>query len=187
MSQGGSSSASPGVGSLRMDGARSCAANAPARGVFRGAHCGPHWPSDGPSRGGQSCLRTRTVGASRGGGGSCLCMPTDGASRGGDPASPESSRGGGGGSVCGAGVGLHSLADEPSRGGGGGASSPRLHMPVDEASRGGDPGLPGPARGGGGSSWSLLHSARFSLSSNASGLAVVASTAPLAGSMPAMP
>src|SRR6266851_2546955 len=40
---------------------------------------------------------------------------------------------------------------------------------------------------GGGGSWSSLHSMLFALGSNASGLAVVASTAPLAGLMLAMP
>src|SRR6266851_3856185 len=69
--------------------------------------------------------------------------------------------------------------DRPSRGGDGDASSPHLHVPIDRTSRGND--------GSGGGSWSSLHSAFFALGSNASGLAVVASTAPLAGSMLVVP
>jgi hypothetical protein len=121
MSQGGSSSANPGVRSLRTDGVHSCTANTPTRGIFRSAHCsphlpsdglsrgaqcGPHWPSDRPSRGSQSCLCTHIVGA-----------------------------------FCDGGSG-----------------------------------------GGGGSSWSSLQSVFLTLGSNASGLAVVDSTAPPVGS-----
>ena len=123
MSQGGPCLGSPGVAPFKAVDALACRASTPARGVFRGALCGPHLPSDGLS----------------------------------------------GGS-------------------GGGASSPRLRMPSFGASRGGDPGSPEPSRGGGGGGCSSpRHTALTAFGSNASGLAVVASTAPLAGSTLAVP
>ena len=154
----------------------SCAANMPARGIFHGALCGPHLPSDGSSHGSGGDASSP-----------CLHMPSFRASRGGDPGMPKLACGGS--VLCGARFGLRSLAHLHSCGCGG-TSSLHLHVPMDGASRGGDPGLPGPTCGGGGSgggSWSLLHSARFSLGSNASGLVVVASTAPLAGLTLVMP
>src|SRR6266851_6116655 len=114
MPQGGPCLGSPGAESLRTSGAPSCAAHTPTRGVFCGTLCGPRLPSNGLSRGGQSCLCTPTVGASCGGDGS--------------------------------------------------ASRLHIHMPSFRGFH------------GGGSSWGLLHSAHFSLGSNTSGLAVVAST-----------
>ena len=83
-------------------------------------------------------------------------------------------------------MGLNSLADRPSCGGGGSALSSHLHVPIDRACHGSDLGLPGPPCGSG-SSWNSLHSTHFPLGSNALGLAVVASTALLAGLTLVMP
>ena len=114
--------------------------------------------------------------------------PTVGASRGGDGSASSLSRGGSsGGVLCGARFGLHSHSHSHSHSHGGQSC---LRMPTLRAFCGGDPGSPEPSRGGsgvGGGSWSLLHSALSALGSNASGLVVVASIAPLAGSTLAVP
>ncbi len=102
----------------------------------------------------------------------CLCTPTVGASC--------------GGVLCGACFGLHSHLHSHSHGGSSGALSPCLHMPSFGGSCGGVLDLPESLYGNS-SSWSSLHSTLFALGSNASGLAVVASTAPLAGLTLAMP
>ncbi len=145
--------------SLRTNGASSCAANTPTCGVFHGALCGPCLPSEGPSRSGQSCLHTPTIGASHGS------------------------------ILCGACFGLHLHLHLHSHSGGGGASSPHLHMPSFGGSHSGILDSPESSCGNssGGGSWSSLHSMLFALGSNASGLVVVASIAPLAGSTLAMP
>jgi hypothetical protein len=155
MSQGGPCLGSPGAVSLRTNGAPSCAAHTPARGVFRGAHCGPRLPSDGLSGGSggsasSPCLHVPSLRASRG------CVPSapvsfcDGSSGGSGllSLSNEPSQGGGsGGGISGARFGPLSLACRPSRSGSNSASSPRLPVPIAGPSCGSDPSLPESGRG----------------------------------------
>jgi hypothetical protein len=92
---------------------------------------------------------------------------------------------------CGAHCGPHLCSHEPSRGGSGSASSTCLRMPVDWASCGGvlDPpeSFCGGSGDGGGDVSSTHHTTLSAFGSNASGLATVVSTAPLAGSTLAVP
>ena len=163
--------------SLRANGAPSCTANTPTRGISCGALCGLCLPLAGLSCGGDG-------GAS----GPHLHLPIDGTSHSGDPGLPELSHGGNGGVLCGAHFGLHWLTDTPSRGGGGGTSSPHLHVPTLGASCGGIPSTPGCIRdGGSGGIPSPRHASLFAQGSNASGCTVVAFTAPPASLMLAVP
>jgi hypothetical protein len=186
--------------SLRTSSTPSCAAHMPAHGVFCGPYCGTCLPSDrlsGGSSGGASSPR--------------LHVPSLRASCGGVPSMPVSFRdssssgsgllllldkpswgGGSGSGISGARFGLLSLTRRPSHGGSGGTSSPRLPMPIAGPSRGSDPSSPESGHGNdsggvGGSGWSLLHTAFSALGSNALGLAAVAFTALLAGSMLVVP
>ncbi len=141
----------------------------PTHSIFCGACCGLHLPSDRLSHSGWSCLH----------------MPTNEASCGSDLGLPKSSCGSGGGSFCSASFSLHWLVDKPSCGGSG-TLSPHLYVPIDGTSHGGISDSP-KFFCSSGSSWSSLHSALFALGSNTSGLVMVASTAPLAGSMLVVP